>query len=118
MWGEAIYRFACGSLNQFGIYNADPHPGNYLFHDDGSVSFLDFGCVASMPAEMINLIEALIRTSVAGDIDGHWKAAVAAGIWRDSDPVTPEEAYDYSESRIADIGMCTRSPLHQNGLMG
>ena len=27
------------------MFNADPQPGNYLFHDDGSVSFLDFGCV-------------------------------------------------------------------------
>ena len=32
-------------ITRFCLFNADPHPGNYLFHDDGSVSFLDFGCV-------------------------------------------------------------------------
>ncbi len=29
-------------------FNADPHPGNYLFRD-GSVVFLDFGCVQTIP---------------------------------------------------------------------
>jgi predicted unusual protein kinase regulating ubiquinone biosynthesis (AarF/ABC1/UbiB family) len=44
-WGEVINRFVYGSLYELGAFNADPHPGNYLFHDDGGVSFLDFGCV-------------------------------------------------------------------------
>lgn|GEM_PF-77503 len=26
-------------------FNADPHPGNYIFGDDGTISFIDFGCV-------------------------------------------------------------------------
>ena len=37
-WGEVINRFVYGSLYDFGAFNADPHPGNYLFHDDGGVS--------------------------------------------------------------------------------
>ena len=44
-WGEVVYRFFFGSIARFGMFNADPHPGNYLFHDDGTVTFLDFGCV-------------------------------------------------------------------------
>jgi predicted unusual protein kinase regulating ubiquinone biosynthesis (AarF/ABC1/UbiB family) len=44
-WGEATYRFFFGSTAHCGMFNADPHPGNYLFHDDGTVTFLDFGCV-------------------------------------------------------------------------
>ncbi|MEY2430347.1 MAG: hypothetical protein QOC92_72 [Acidimicrobiaceae bacterium] len=47
-WGEAINRFFFGSIARFGMFNADPHPGNYLFHDDGTVTFLDFGCVKRM----------------------------------------------------------------------
>ncbi len=42
---EAIYRFSFGSLHRFRLFNGDPHPGNYLFPDDGSVVFLDFGAV-------------------------------------------------------------------------
>src|SRR3954469_9669758 len=47
-WGEAVSRFFFGSIDRFGMFNADPHPGNYLFHDDGTVTFLDFGCVKRM----------------------------------------------------------------------
>src|SRR2546430_1321837 len=49
-WGEAINRFFFGSIARFGMFNADPHPGNYLFDDDGTVTFLDFGCVKRMTA--------------------------------------------------------------------
>src|SRR5438270_9753991 len=49
-WGEVVDRFFFGSISRFGMFNADPHPGNYLFHDDGTVTFLDFGCVKRMTA--------------------------------------------------------------------
>src|SRR5207237_1081836 len=39
-WGEVICRFVYSSLYGTGIFNGDPHPGNYLFHEDGSVTFL------------------------------------------------------------------------------
>lgn len=41
--GEIIFRFVFGSLYRFRIFNSDPHPGNFLFPDDGRVAFLDFG---------------------------------------------------------------------------
>ena len=40
-----IFRFAQGSIHRDGVFNGDPHPGNYRFHDDGTVTFLDFGLV-------------------------------------------------------------------------
>ena len=49
-WGEVVDRFFFGSIARFGMFNADPHPGNYLFHDDGTVTFLDFGCVKRLDA--------------------------------------------------------------------
>jgi len=42
-YGEIIFRFVFGSLYRFRIFNADPHPGNYLFTGDGTVTFIDFG---------------------------------------------------------------------------
>jgi predicted unusual protein kinase regulating ubiquinone biosynthesis (AarF/ABC1/UbiB family) len=30
------------------MLNADPHPGNYVFHDGGRVTFLDYGCIQPM----------------------------------------------------------------------
>ena len=42
---ETIYRFVFRSLYEIRAFNGDPHPGNYLFHGDGKVTFLDFGLV-------------------------------------------------------------------------
>ncbi len=42
---EVVWRFAQQSIHRFGVFNGDPHPGNYKFHHDGSVTFLDYGLV-------------------------------------------------------------------------
>ncbi len=67
-WGEVIYRFVYGSLYDLGAFNADPHPGNYLFHDDGGVTFLDFGCVKRFLPEQVTGIRR-ISQSVFGELD-------------------------------------------------
>lgn len=41
---KIFYRFYLGSFYLDGLFNCDPHPGNYLFREDGKVVFLDFGC--------------------------------------------------------------------------
>jgi predicted unusual protein kinase regulating ubiquinone biosynthesis (AarF/ABC1/UbiB family) len=43
--GEIIWRFTQHSILRLGAFNGDPHPGNYRFAPDGSVTFLDFGLV-------------------------------------------------------------------------
>ncbi|MEZ5140887.1 MAG: AarF/ABC1/UbiB kinase family protein, partial [Acidimicrobiales bacterium] len=43
--GETIFRFVFRSLYRMRAFNGDPHPGNYLFHGHGKVTFLDFGLV-------------------------------------------------------------------------
>src|SRR5437667_10165196 len=40
---ETIHRFVFRSLYRLRAFNGDPHPGNYLFHRGGRVTFLDFG---------------------------------------------------------------------------
>src|SRR5256714_1352619 len=40
---ETIHRFVFRSLYRLHAFNGDPHPGNYLFHRGGRVTFLDFG---------------------------------------------------------------------------
>lgn len=47
-YAEALWRFVFKGNLVGGMFNADPHPGNYVFHPDGRVTFLDFGCVESL----------------------------------------------------------------------
>jgi predicted unusual protein kinase regulating ubiquinone biosynthesis (AarF/ABC1/UbiB family) len=94
-WAEAIYRFIFGTNLRFYMYNADPHPGNYLFHDDGSVSVLDFGCVKRLGRERVRAMIAVGRACLRGDVLGTWRACVECGFCRSTDPVTPEEVYAF-----------------------
>jgi predicted unusual protein kinase regulating ubiquinone biosynthesis (AarF/ABC1/UbiB family) len=92
-WAEAIWRFVYGSHARFGMINADPHPGNYVFHDDGSVSFLDFGCVQRFRRDQTDMAVTIFRECLRGDVLGTWRACVEVGYWKSSDPVTPEEVF-------------------------
>ncbi|HMR09421.1 MAG TPA: AarF/UbiB family protein, partial [Polyangiaceae bacterium] len=53
---ETMWRFVFKGNLVGGKFNADPHPGNYLFAEDGVVTFLDFGCV--QPIEGVRLTRA------------------------------------------------------------
>ena len=71
-WGEAIARYVSRNMVTLHVFHADPHPGNYLFHDDGTVTFLDFGCVKRFTPDQV---EAAVNATNAA-IDGN--AAEAA----------------------------------------
>lgn len=68
-YGEIIYRFVFGSINRFRLFNADPHPGNYLFCADGTVAFLDFGSVKLFGTKVRADIQGQLRAVIAGDAE-------------------------------------------------
>ena len=55
----------CQMLFQHGVYHADPHPGNLLVRDDGTLVFLDFGAVGHLSPAMKDgiprFLEAVLR---------------------------------------------------------
>ncbi len=89
-WAEVVYRFVFGTINRFHMFNGDPHPGNYLFHDDGTVSFLDFGCVKHFAPEHIEQLRAMIRAEIDADADAMREHLVGFGFLRPDDP-TPSD---------------------------
>jgi predicted unusual protein kinase regulating ubiquinone biosynthesis (AarF/ABC1/UbiB family) len=95
-WGEVIHRFVFGSLYDFGTFNADPHPGNYLFHDDGGVTFLDFGCVKRFSPEQV---AAMRRISAAvfedDDADALFESFVELGCIPRTTELQPQRVFDW-----------------------
>jgi predicted unusual protein kinase regulating ubiquinone biosynthesis (AarF/ABC1/UbiB family) len=51
-YAETLWRFEFNGLLLHGMFNADPHPGNFLFQSGGRIAFLDFGCVQPMEARL------------------------------------------------------------------
>jgi predicted unusual protein kinase regulating ubiquinone biosynthesis (AarF/ABC1/UbiB family) len=63
------------------MLHADPHPGNYLFDDDGRVGLVDFGCVKRFdPYFMASYATAAIATH-DGDRVRCLAACAAMGAW-------------------------------------
>jgi predicted unusual protein kinase regulating ubiquinone biosynthesis (AarF/ABC1/UbiB family) len=94
-WAEAIHRFTYGSYHHFYVFNADPHPGNYAFHDDGSVSCFDFGCVKRFDREQVESLNIVMRECLRGDVDETWRVSVEGGFFAPSGSLTAEEAFAY-----------------------
>ena len=67
--GETLFRFVFRSLYGLHAFNGDPHPGNYVFHGDGRVSFLDFGLVRYFTDdEMATFVGMVKAAAYDGDI--------------------------------------------------
>ncbi|MBO0776691.1 MAG: AarF/ABC1/UbiB kinase family protein, partial [Actinobacteria bacterium] len=99
-WGEAIYRFAFGSLRRLRLFNADPHPGNYLFHDDGTVTFLDYGCVKRFAPEHIATMQGIVRAGVDSDPAGLFQVLRRAGFVDPADAPAPGELLDWFQVQL------------------
>lgn len=80
-WAEVIYRFVFGSLRRLQLFNADPHPGNYLFGDDGTVTFLDFGCVKRFEVAQVAMMQDVVRAAVLGNGDVMRRRFIEAGVF-------------------------------------
>jgi predicted unusual protein kinase regulating ubiquinone biosynthesis (AarF/ABC1/UbiB family) len=92
---ETIHRFVSRSLYRLHAFNGDPHPGNYLFHGSGRVSFLDFGLTKHFSdQDLLPLVEALRCLVIDNDGAGFRAAIERAGFLRPGAPVTTELVVD------------------------
>jgi predicted unusual protein kinase regulating ubiquinone biosynthesis (AarF/ABC1/UbiB family) len=96
--GEVLFRFTQGSIHRNGVFNGDPHPGNYRFHRDGTITFLDFGLVKRWTAgeweKLTPLLDALISHDRTRTID----EMVGAGFLRADHGMDPEHVWEYVSS--------------------
>lgn len=94
-YGEIIFRFVFGSIVRHGVFNGDPHPGNYLFDDEGRVVFLDFGCVKYFPSEMRQNWRALVRAHLSNDPATFARQLVALTFIPSLDGFDPAVLFEY-----------------------
>ncbi|MFC1611530.1 ribosomal protein L7/L12 [Myxococcota bacterium] len=89
---QALFEFYIGSLFKYGIYNCDPHPGNYLFLPDGRIAVLDFGCAREFDPAFVSKMAALTRAVHADAPDLLHSAFVDLGIVDDGQQYDRETA--------------------------
>lgn len=94
-FGEIIFRFVFGSLYRFRIFNSDPHPGNFIFGDDGTVTFLDFGSSKAFGVDARERLQAVHRAVAASDPDELAQTMRAAGLMAPASTADMEIALDW-----------------------
>jgi predicted unusual protein kinase regulating ubiquinone biosynthesis (AarF/ABC1/UbiB family) len=96
MAGEAIFRFVFRSLYRFRAFNGDPHPGNYIFHKDGRVTFLDFGLIKHFTEDEMQMFQGMVKAAVIDhDMEKYRRIIEDAGMLQRDAPFTTQEAGDY-----------------------
>jgi predicted unusual protein kinase regulating ubiquinone biosynthesis (AarF/ABC1/UbiB family) len=94
--GEALFRFVFRSLYRMQAFNGDPHPGNYLFHGDGRITFLDFGLVRYFSADEIAVFAGLVKAAaVDHDASAFRRLVEQAGLLLPHAPVDTDDVGEY-----------------------
>ena len=110
--GETIYRFVFRSLYELHAFNGDPHPGNYLFHGGGKVTFLDFGLVKYFTAEDLRPLMDMVRTLCVSNQPEEFRAGleeagfIAPGAPLSTDDIVNDLALFYElvrESKVTTV---------------
>jgi predicted unusual protein kinase regulating ubiquinone biosynthesis (AarF/ABC1/UbiB family) len=93
---ETIHRFVFRGLYRLRAFNGDPHPGNYLFHGRGRVTFLDYGLTKRFTAEDLAPLEDAARyIAVEHDGEAFRDALERAGFLQPGAPVSTETVVDH-----------------------
>jgi predicted unusual protein kinase regulating ubiquinone biosynthesis (AarF/ABC1/UbiB family) len=94
--GECLFRFVFRSLYGMHRFNGDPHPGNYLFHGGGRITFLDFGLVKRFTdSEMATFVGMVKSAAYEHDVPTFRRIVEDAGMLRRGAPANDEEIGDY-----------------------
>ena len=93
--GEVLFRFAQGSVHGHGVFNGDPHPGNYRFHPDGSITFLDFGLVKRWTPGEFESLDPCLDAILARDPELTVERMVTAGFLDAEASVDPRQVWEY-----------------------
>ena len=107
-WAEIILRFVYGSYRHANLLHADLHPGNYVFNSDGSVGFVDFGCVKVLPEVQRWQLVAQIRAFLEGRKEDMRDLMVLAGYFPADSPLTADELFDWQSELL--IGFAATAP--------
>ncbi len=94
--GETLYRFVFRSLYEVHAFNGDPHPGNYIFHGGGKVTFLDFGMVKHFTdTDLMPLMQMARNLCVEGDPAEFRASLEEAGFLVPGAPLSDEQIADH-----------------------
>lgn len=67
--GQALWDFYHHQVHHLKQVHADPHPGNFIIQEDGTLGIIDFGCVKVIPEDFYQGYFALIKRELVMNPD-------------------------------------------------
>ena len=67
--GQRLWDMYDYHVNTLRAIHADPHPGNFLFNENGEIGVIDFGCIKHIPEEFYHQYFQLINPDYVNDDD-------------------------------------------------
>jgi predicted unusual protein kinase regulating ubiquinone biosynthesis (AarF/ABC1/UbiB family) len=99
-----VFRFAAGgSYRHANLFHADPHPGNYRFGLDGTVGFVDFGCVKTLTERQRRRIVCMDRAAIDGHKNDLHRLMIETGFLTADSALTPDEVYRWWEGLLYEL---------------
>ncbi|ORB02576.1 ABC transporter [Mycolicibacter minnesotensis] len=102
-WAEAISRMVTGSYRHASMFHADPHPGNYRFGLDGTVGFVDFGCVKVLSESLRRGLVETLRFVLDDDRPALLDSMRANGFLTRESALTGDQAYQWWEQVVHEL---------------
>ncbi|WP_456093683.1 ABC1 kinase family protein [Mycolicibacterium setense] len=102
-WAEVVTRFSYSNLRHSNLLHADPHPGNYRFGNDGSVGFVDFGCIKVLTEQKRRLWISVVRNTIDKRLDNLRADVIEAGFINDDSPMSGAELCDFWTQVFYDV---------------
>jgi len=96
MAGETLFRFVFRSLYGMHKFNGDPHPGNYIFHENGRITFLDFGLVKHFSDDEMATFIAMVKSAAyESDVPAFRRVLENSGMLQPDAPVETSDVGTY-----------------------
>ncbi len=102
-WAEVIARFMTGSYRHANLFHADPHPGNYRFGEDGTVGFVDFGCVKVLPEHLRHRIVHMVHAAVNRRKNVLRELMIESGFLTADSTLSADETFQWWEGIIYEL---------------
>jgi predicted unusual protein kinase regulating ubiquinone biosynthesis (AarF/ABC1/UbiB family) len=83
------------------MLHADPHPGNVLFQEDGTVGLVDFGCVKRFDEFFLGRYARAVLAAYDGDRAETLEAARDLGVWVGDTPEAGEAVWRFCDVALA-----------------
>lgn len=98
--GQLLWDFYDFQIHELKQVHADPHPGNFLFREDGTLGIIDFGCVKTFPEDFYQSYFKVLQKDIAQN------SGVFDEVLRELKFILPEDTDDevaYFKNIYADV---------------